>query len=162
MGWAPHRLPIVLDPLPGEGLDSWLEAYARRLRACSGDLLDHVGLAGATLTRMVTTLTTAERDILGAGTGIAPHVLTSMTLQPFHGIAVTVDPARRVVVHPPAWRRQAGSRFCPACLHDSNGRWQLRWRLPWAFGCPTHARLLVDLCPAAGSGQPRTEPAPAR
>jgi len=150
MGWAPQRLPIVLDPLPGEGLDSWLEAYGRRLRSCSRDLLDHLGLAGSTLTRMATVLTLAEREVLSAGTGIAPDVLTGMTLQPFDGVAVTIDPGRRVVVHPPAWRRQSGSRFCPACLQDSNGRWLLGWRLPWAFACPVHARLLLDICPGCG------------
>jgi hypothetical protein len=150
MDWGPRRLPIVLDPLSGEGLDSWLETYARRLRSCSRDLLDHLGLASSTLSRMVTTLTPAEREILSAGTGIAPHVLTGMTLQPLHGIAVTIDPTRRTTVHPPAWRRQTGSRFCPTCLGDSDGRWLLRWRLPWAFACPIHARLLVDLCPDCG------------
>jgi hypothetical protein len=148
--WAPQRLPITLDPMPGEGLDSWVEAYARRLRACSSDLLDHLGLTGAALTRMVTTLTARERDTISAATGIDYNVLTVMTLQPFHGVAVTIDPARRVVVHPPAWRRQTGSRFCPTCLRAGDGRWLLRWRLPWSFACPVHACLLVDLCPGCG------------
>jgi hypothetical protein len=157
MTWHPQRLPITLQPLPGESLDSWLEAYARRLRACSRDLLDMLGLTGSTLTHMVTTLTDRERDILSTAIGIAPDALTRMTLQPFDGIAVTIDPVRRTVVHPPAWRRQAGSRFCPACLHDSDGRWQLTWRLPWAFACPIHTCLLVDHCPAC-----RKRPTPHR
>src|SRR5438309_479081 len=46
--------------------------------------------------------------------------------------------------------RQTGSRFCPACLRDTDGRWLLRWRLPWAFACPVHAHLLVDVCPGCG------------
>jgi hypothetical protein len=150
MAWHPQRLPISLQPVPREGLDSWIEAYARRLRTCSQDLLDHLGLAGSTLNHMVTTLTRPEQDLLTAGTGIHPDALTAMTLQPFHGIAVTIDPVRRTTVHPPAWRRHTGSRFCPACLRECDGRWQLAWRLPWAFACPVHACLLVDLCPGCG------------
>ena len=139
MSWAPQRLPITLTPVPGEGLDSWIEAYARRLRVCSSDLLNDLGLSGSTLTHMVTILTEPERRTLSTATGIHPDALTLMTLQPFDGIAVTIDPARRTTGHPPAWRRHTGSRFCPACLRDSGGRWQLAWRLPWAFACPIHA-----------------------
>jgi len=150
MAWTPQRLPITLPPIPGESLDSWLEAYARRLRAGSRDLLTHLGLTGSTPEHMVTMLTEPERRALSAATGLSPHTLTAMTLQPFHGIAVSIDPARRSVTHPPAWRRQTGSRFCPACLGERAGRWLLTWRLPWAFTCPVHTRLLADLCPACG------------
>src|SRR5262249_56815433 len=38
--------------------------------------------------------------------------------------------------------------YCPACLREDGGRWQLVWRLPWAFACPRHHRLLADTCPA--------------
>ena len=157
MSWAPQRLPITLTPVPGEGLDSWIEAYAQRLRVCSSDLLNDLGLSGSTLTHMVTILTEPERRTLSTATGIHPDALTLMTLQPFDGIAVTIDPARRTTGHPPAWRRHTGSRFCPACLRDSGGRWQLAWRLPWAFACPIHACLLADYCPDCGK-----RPAPHR
>ncbi len=150
MAWTPQRLPITLQPVPGESLDSWVEAYARRLRASSRDLLTHLGLAGSAPARMVIMLTEPERRVLSAATGVGTDTLTAMTLQPFHGIAVTIDPTRRSVLHPPAWRRQAGSRFCPACLRERAGRWPLTWRLPWAFTCPVHTRLLADLCPTCG------------
>ena len=143
-------MPITLTPLPGEALDSWLEAYARRLRSCSRDLLDHLGLTGTTLAHMVVTLTDRERDILSAAAGIDPDTLRRMTLAPLDGVAVTITPGRRSTGHPPAWRRHTGSRFCPTCLADSDGRWLLRWRLPWAFACNVHACLLVDCCPGCG------------
>jgi hypothetical protein len=148
--WHPHRLPISAPPLAGEALDSWLEAYARRLRSCSRDLLDHLGLTGSTLAHMVITLTDREREILTAVTGVDPDALRRMTLAPWNAIAVTIHPDRRRVEHPPAWRRHTGSRFCPTCLAGNDGRWLLRWRLPWAFACPTHACLLVDHCPGCG------------
>jgi hypothetical protein len=50
-----------------------------------------------------------------------------------------------------ARRRGRGSRYCPGCLADTGGRWQLRWRLTWSFACTTHRRLLADTCPACDS-----------
>lgn len=157
MAWLAGQLPITLKPIPGEALDSWLEAYARRLHACCRDLLNHIGLTESSPSHMVTALTEQERQILSEATGVDDTTLTAMTLQPFHGIAVTVDSTRRILVHPPAWRRQTGSRFCPACLRQNRGGWQLWWRLPWAFACPTHACLLVDYCPGC-----RRRPTPHR
>jgi TniQ len=147
-GWRPQRLPISHPTIAGEALDSWLQSYASRLRASSRDLLNHLGLTGSTLAAMVNTLTRTERDVLATATGLSPAALTGMTLHRFDGIAVTIDPASRALAHPPAWRRQTGSRFCPACLADHDGRWQLHWRLPWTFACHRHACLLIDYCPA--------------
>lgn len=148
MTWTPHRLPITFAPIQGEALDSWIEGYARRLHVRASDLLEHLGLSDSRLTQMVNTLTPSERDILAAATAVSPETLTEMTLNRFDGVAVTIDPLTRVLGHPPAWRRQAGSRFCPACLRDDAGRWQLAWRLPWAFACSRHGNLLLDTCPA--------------
>jgi hypothetical protein len=149
-GWPPERLPVVWLPAAGEGLDSWLEGYARRLRVCSADLLTHLGLPDSGLERMVTILTGAEQQMLSAATGLDGTKLTAMTLRPWDGVAVNIDPARRLVAYPPAWRRAAGSRYCPACLRAHPDRWQLAWRLPWAFACTVHACLLTDTCPACG------------
>ncbi|WP_374227332.1 TniQ family protein [Streptomyces sp. AC512_CC834] len=43
---------------------------------------------------------------------------------------------------------RAGSRFCPACLEETGGRWQVTWRLGWSFACIRHHVLLADRCPA--------------
>ncbi|MDQ6614736.1 MAG: LysR family transcriptional regulator [Actinomycetota bacterium] len=47
------------------------------------------------------------------------------------------------------------SRYCPACLADTNGRWQTRWRLPWHLACPTHRTLLSATCPRCDGRQRR-------
>ena len=39
-----RTLPIRLDPLPGEALDSWLETLAFRMQRPVGDLLRSLGL----------------------------------------------------------------------------------------------------------------------
>jgi hypothetical protein len=53
----------------------------------------------------------------------------------------TAAPMVPVCLSPPR------SRFCPACLAETGGRWQLWWRLRWAFACPVHQCLLADTCP---------------
>jgi hypothetical protein len=147
-GWTDARIPITVPPLAGEALDSWIEAYARRLHTCSRGFLNHLGLSGCQPRHMVMLLTDTERDTLATATGTAPTRLDAMTLARFDGVAVTLNRNRRTAEHPPAWRRHSGSRYCPACLRDDGGRWQLAWRLPWAFACLRHHRLLADTCPA--------------
>jgi hypothetical protein len=147
-GWTLDRLPITWPPLPGEALDSWLQSYAARLRTSTRGLLNFLGLPGVVLTRMLNTLTEPETSTLVASCGLTPAQLTAMTLTRFDGIAVTIDPRNRQLAHPPAWRRQTGSRFCPTCLTVDGGRWQLRWRLPWTFACLRHDCMLLDYCPA--------------
>src|SRR6266700_2217450 len=46
--------------------------------------------------------------------------------------------------------RRRGSRYCPSCLAERDGRWLLAWRLGWTFACTTHGVLLCDTCPACG------------
>jgi DNA-binding transcriptional ArsR family regulator len=46
--------------------------------------------------------------------------------------------------------RRRGSRYCPSCLAERDGRWLLAWRLVWIFACPAHAVLLCDTCPGCG------------
>jgi TniQ len=148
MSFSPRQLPIVLAPLPGEALDGWIEAYARRLLCTSAEFLDCVGLPRARAGQMLVDLLAAERDALTHATGADHGTLTAMTLRPFHGLAVTIRPTTRGLARPPAWRRTAGSRYCPACLQTVGGRWPLAWRLPWSFACQEHGLLLLDTCPS--------------
>lgn len=145
--WNPRRIPIVFDPLPGEALDSWIEAYARRLRCSSTEFLHHLGVS-ASLPRMLVALTAQEKARLSEATGICDAVLREMTLERFDGLAVTIRPGSRGLALPPNWRRMAGSRFCPPCLRETGGRWSLSWRLPWSFACLRHQALLVEICPS--------------
>lgn len=151
--WTPQRLPIVLPPHPGEALDSWIEAYARRLRVTVVAFLGFIGLPGASPSQMVQRLNTSQRERLHQVTGVGPLTLTGMTLEPFDGITVTFHPFKHGMGRPPTWRYHGShSRFCPGCLTDSRGRWQLAWRQPWSFACPVHRCLLLERCP--GCGQP--------
>jgi hypothetical protein len=44
MALAVRTLPILLDPVDGEALDSWLEATCLRLGCTWGDFTEAVGL----------------------------------------------------------------------------------------------------------------------
>ncbi|OHV44401.1 TniQ family protein [Pseudofrankia sp. BMG5.36] len=151
-----RTLPLRLDPLPDEALGSWLETYAHRLQATLGDLAIALGLPTTDRehpSRMLAhapdwtvSLHTSEAASIAAACGISPAALHSLTLTRFDGRAVHVDTERRRVRYR-LWARTEGSRFCPSCLHESDGRWPLNWRLSWSFACPIHQCLLVDTCP---------------
>ncbi|WP_435599839.1 TniQ family protein [Streptomyces sp. C10-9-1] len=149
-----RSLPIRHAPYPGEALDSWLEAVAARLNCPFTDVLSALGLpnrdpaaAAPILPRWTTLATPDELAAIAAVTGTPADVLTAMTLQPYDGHAVVIVPGQRRVHRQILWGR-AGSRFCPACLSDSGGRWQVTWRLGWTFACTRHHLLLADRCPA--------------
>ncbi|WP_405018655.1 TniQ family protein [Kitasatospora sp. NBC_00070] len=148
MTWSPDRMPIFVPPIPGEALDSWIEAYAFRLRINASGLLSFLNLNRSQTRRMVVALTEHELGALSRATGVAPADLTRMTLSPQDGISIAIRPQTRGLARSPTWRGTSGSRYCPSCLHETGDRWQLRWRLPWSFACRQHSLLLLDTCPA--------------
>jgi TniQ len=157
-----RTFPIRLVPLPGEALDSWLEALAHRLNVRLGDVLGDLGLAAlvkngirelAVPTDWTIALREEEAARIAHATGADPQQLHDMTLMRFDGRALRIDQDKRKVSRHLLWERPRGSRFCPECLADSGGRWPLTWRLGWSFACLTHYRLLADRCPACGRVQ---------
>ena len=153
--WTDERIPLWVPPVEGEALDSWIEAYARRLTVSGGEFTRFLGLSGTDPRFMVRRLTDTECDTLARRTGLTPEALAAMTLDRFDGVTVAIDPDKRTMGRPPAWRHYGSrSRFCPACLADNHGRWPLSWRLPWSFACVHHELLLCDYCPACGHHPP--------
>ena len=151
-----------MAPVAGEALDSWIEQGAHRLDAHLGDYLgvlaaadyrgrgDHRHREPAHWTVQLPDHAAAR---LAALTGLAPAQLHAMTLARYDGTVLRIDPQNHVVVRQYLWGRASGSRFCPDCLRDSGGRWQLWWRLGWAFACLQHHQLLADTCPACHQPQ---------
>ena len=157
-----RTFPIRLAPLPGEALDSWLEALAYRLNVRLGDMLGDLGLAASTRngvrelaipTDWTIALREEEATRIAYATGTDPQQLHGMTLMRFDGRALRIDQAKRRVSRHVLWGRPRGSRFCPECLADNGGRWPLTWRLGWSFACLIHHRLLADRCPECGRVQ---------
>jgi hypothetical protein len=92
-----------------------------------------------------------EAQAISAATGVTVPLLHAMTMARYDRRAIMIDHASRRVSLRALWGRGRGSRYCPGCLTDTGGRWQLRWRLTWSFACTTHQRLLADTCPACDS-----------
>ncbi|MEU9247005.1 TniQ family protein [Streptomyces sp. NPDC048385] len=154
-GWSDERIPIGVTPALGEALDSWLERYAQRLRINTLDFVDYLGLPHSSARKMVRRLTEDEREVLERRTGIGAEQLTAMTLEPYDGSLVRIDPVSRRLRCPPTWRHYGNtSRYCPACLEEDQARWQVRWRLGWAFACTRHDLLLLDRCPRCENAPP--------
>jgi hypothetical protein len=79
--------------------------------------------------------------------GLDTDAIQAMTLGQRHRGTLHRAQARQREERPP-WTRRSGSRFCPQCLCQSGGRWQLAWRSTWSFACLTHRCLLADACRA--------------
>ncbi len=153
-GVGVRTLPLRVAPLTGEALDSWLETLAARHQVPVGDVLARCQLSFRTpVAGWIAVLTTAQLDHVGQMSRVAPQTIAAMTLLP---------QARRLAVLEPhdhvprvLWIRRTGSRMCRRCVGETDGRWQLRWRLNWSFACPQHRCLLCDVCPHCGRPQRR-------
>ncbi len=151
-----RTLPIRVEPLPGEAIDSWLEALAARHHASWQDMLDALGLTQprSTVTGWIARPTEREVTALAAATACDPADIAAAALDRYHGTALRIDPLIGKLSGFP-WSPVSSSRFCPQCLAETGGRWQLRWRLAWSFACLRHQRLLADTCPVCRHRQRR-------
>ena len=153
-------IPVRLPPLPGEAIDSWLEAYAYLLHVTVRDIFDFAGIDwdranGGQRTGKPWLHQLDEPDLaaLGTATGVAPETLAGMTLARYQGTGlaeVTALPGMRRT--PRWWRQLSGSRYCPRCLAANGGRWMLAWRIPWAFACTSCQSSSPIPAPAARAG----------
>ncbi|MCC3318314.1 TniQ family protein [Nocardia africana] len=127
-------LPLRTPILDGEGLDSWIAALARRNQIPARELLRALGIDYPHLTngQLLDHTSPARLRHIEAATGLPGHRLDS-------AIGAALASAMR--------HRPDGSRYCPACLGETGGRWQLVWRAKWSVACLRHHALLQDTCP---------------
>ena len=149
MALAVRTLPIHLDPVDGEALDSWLEAICRQLGCTWGDFAEALRLPPdiAVFDSRLVDRPTGPSDPAKRGD---PHVDRCSALDDAgtarrHRTAVSVRHPTLESSFP--WSRCRFSRYCPRCLRENGGRWRLFWRSGWAFACVEHRCLLVDQCP---------------
>lgn len=154
---GPRTLPLGITPVPGEALESWLATLAQRLDLQWGKFLSVIlpptlvsGPPSGGRLDLTAHLTEAELRSISAATGVETAAIEALTWRRFDGLVGTVDVAQRQMKMSWPFRR---FRFCPECLANSHGRWQLEWRLPWVFACQKHFRLLADSCPSCGQTQ---------
>lgn len=149
-----RTLPIRVEPVAAESIQSWLRMLAYRNDVTWTQILSAVGLhhrrGDGRRTRWSQRLHSHEVIAVALATGVEPAVLQAMTLSVFEGIGVTTGrrPARPDYGALHGLRSRA--RYCPRCLADSGGRWQLRWHLGYTFVCCVHRVVLADTCPGCG------------
>jgi hypothetical protein len=141
-----RTLPLRVEPLPGEAIDSWLEAVARTHRATFGSVLDQCGIDTRSLNRkpwqqIFLAPPPGVINNIAYTTGMSADAVRAMTLSPAEGDSVLNR-------HRWAWRRS--SRACPHCLAETGGRWFLHWRHNLCFICTKHNCVLIDACASCG------------
>jgi len=149
-----RTLPIHNAPLAGEVLESWLAVTADRFQVTWGELMEAIVPDSSTLDRahLSNILTPDEEDEIGHATAIRdPQLLQRMTLANYGQPVVTIDPTTRKAITP--WGEISRQRYCPRCLLEKAGRWQLSWRLPWSVVCFEHRCFLNDVCPECRGAQ---------
>lgn len=151
-----RRIPIEFPPVPGESLDSWLLAYAARLRTSLGDLTDALGIGCLFVGQPAYVVALGRRPPevaqMAQATGLRAETLEGLwrPLARYDAVVRRRFAKRRIAraARPMLW-----SRFCKPCLAMSEGRWPLTWRLPWFVACPVHESILSSTCPACGQHQ---------
>ncbi|GIT78477.1 hypothetical protein LLS1_01460 [Leifsonia sp. LS1] len=154
---APGRLlgaPVTLHQ--GEWLQSAISRWAWDIFGVSrGALIDAMGLAHFGV-EMISTLGTrlyAEpAQALAYATGLPRARLHEATMESQDGKLIWLNRTREdltsaTVLKDGMWTWQAGTRYCPDCLAEAPGVFQLIWRSPWVYACLLHKRILLDACP---------------
>jgi hypothetical protein len=82
-------------------LDSWLEAYACRLKTVTLDFTEFLGLEGTGPgTLWFARMTQHERAVLTRRIGLDAERLTAIALQPYDGSLVCLHPGNPAAPHP--------------------------------------------------------------
>ncbi|MUM32422.1 hypothetical protein FZI93_11680, partial [Mycobacterium sp. CBMA361] len=99
------------------------------------------------------TLPPGSAAAIAAVTDLSVDDIMSMILAAYDGRALALhsENGRLDVTFP--FGPLPRSRYCPGCLAETQGRWQLSWRLGWSFACVKHKTILLDRCPQCDAEQ---------
>jgi hypothetical protein len=140
-------------PVQGEAIDSWLEATASGMDLSLSAVARALGLPLTTRPVWIRWLSRDQLEVIEAVTGVSSTIVEAMTLSVYDGSALRLDPDSHRLDATFPFGALPWSRYCPECLTESQGRWQLVWRLGWSFVCLLHNCLLADACPSCGKNQ---------
>jgi hypothetical protein len=149
----PTRLGVRVELAPDEWLQSAISRWAWQVfRVSRAALLEAFGLSE-----------TRQPSIIGLGTSLSTEILTKIqfstgipgprlraaTMQSLDGKLVKLeirDDGSAWFAKHGTWAWKAGTRYCPDCMRERPGVFQVRWRSPWTFACLQHSRVLLDAC----------------
>jgi TniQ len=89
---ARRRLPLRVDPIEGEAIDSWLEATAKHMGTTVGALARATELPIATRPGWIRWLSANQLRTVEAATGVSQETVRGMTLSSYDGAALQLDP----------------------------------------------------------------------
>jgi len=154
---TPIRLGTAVELCPGEWLHSAISRWAWHVFGVSrAALFDAFGLSSIphpAITAVGTRLLPEIAANISFATGVPEDQLRAATMERlderFLHLNGRLDGQFSSTVSKVGpWSWQAGTRYCPDCLHHHAGVFQTHWRSPWAFVCTTHRRILLDACPS--------------
>lgn len=151
-----RTLPRLLKPVQGVSLPSYVDQLAEMYSVPLQVMLKYLGLTSGEkyekLNGFGIVLSDEKIHNVAKATGVEAGTVSKMLLSSYNGICLdlsdideTADSVRRASVR--EWAYFSGSFACPQCLEETNGAWQVKWKLPWSFACVTHRCLLIDTCP---------------
>jgi hypothetical protein len=148
-----RRFPILVRPVGGETLLSWLDRYCLELSTSRKDLYEGIGLRPLSSKQSRDHSLRVSKDQaahISAATGIPYDAIQQLTLARYEGRVLFFSETREAVDSHILWARGSGSRWCPTCLREAPGLWKVAWRLSWSFACTGHQLLLSDDCRGCG------------
>lgn len=154
---AVGAFPVRVTPIPGEAIDSWLQATAMAMDLSLGAVVRWLELPTVSKPQWVTWMPRRRFDAVAAVAGTSVQAIRNMTLSAYDSRALHLDTATHLPDGTFPFGPLFWSRFCPDCLGDLGGRWPLAWRLGWSFACTTHHRFLADQCPSCQERQRRLQ-----
>jgi TniQ len=146
-----RRLPVQIEPMAGEAVNSWLEATAAHMDTPVGSLARLAGLSIARRPAWGRWMGPDESRALEVATGVRAGAIQSMTLQSYDNRALWLDPDSHRLDPAFPYGALRRSRFCPRCLQETGGRWRLSWRLGWSLRVPSTGVFLSMSVPPAGN-----------
>lgn len=145
-----RRLPVTVEPVPGESLRSLIEQTARTHQVPVQAILNTAGFrisgnAGHTL-GLLDGDAGAHAPSLAAVLGLSIEQVEATTLRGSNdSTTIAQDDGKPVHL---GWGTAAPGRHCTRCLAENGGRWLLTWLSPWTLLCPRHQVLLAVRCHA--------------
>jgi len=142
-----HPLPIRIDPVDGQGLDTYLHAVGTANRLTVRELIHAItDLSGTPMYNGAASPFgyASHQEIMTAISTLTdqpPSVVASMTLQRYSPDSRT-GPGTLL-----PWKPNKGINICPACVEENPFVRPVWWRLPHIATCPTHHIILNRICP---------------
>ncbi|MFS0755130.1 TniQ family protein [Noviherbaspirillum sp. 1P10PC] len=154
---APRSLVTFLEPHSGESFSSYVERLAAKHDVALAVILSCLGLVSPSSKRPPAgygvVLDEKHLQLFCTVSRLPADTVRTLLLSAYDGIALdlagatSAEPDRLRKAAVAQWAYFSGSHYCPSCLKESQGAWQLSWKLPWSYCCPQHQCLLNKFCP---------------